>query len=82
MGIVQQEIAERYALYNADCMEVLPTLKTESVGISVYSPPFPELRGAEEPDVESLMASLVAFGTAGFKRLAESKKKLTKGTAP
>ena len=46
------------------------------------SPPFPELRGAEEPDVESLMASLVAFGTAGFKRLAESKKKLTKGTAP
>lgn len=43
MAIISQEINDRYALYNADCMEVLPNLKAESIGFSVYSPPFPEL---------------------------------------
>ena len=42
-GIAQQEIHDDYAIYNADCMEVLPTLKPESIDFSVYSPPFPEL---------------------------------------
>jgi len=43
MGIANQEITENYAVYNGDCMEVLPQIKKESVGFSVYSPPFPEL---------------------------------------
>lgn len=41
--VIDQLIAERYALYNADCMNVLPGVASESVGFSVYSPPFPEL---------------------------------------
>lgn len=36
----QQLIEENYAIYNSDCMEVLPTLKDESIDLSVYSPPF------------------------------------------
>lgn len=43
MPVIDQHVTERYALYNADCMEVLPTLPKESIDISVYSPPFPEL---------------------------------------
>lgn len=43
MPVVDQKITNEYAAYHADCMEVLPTLKAESVGVSVYSPPFPEL---------------------------------------
>lgn len=43
MAVIDQELTERYALYNADCMEVLPGLKAESIGVSIYSPPFPEL---------------------------------------
>lgn len=43
MGIIDQELTTDYALYNGDTMEVLPTLKDESVGMSIYSPPFPEL---------------------------------------
>ena len=43
MAVISQEIQENHAIYNADCMEVLPTLKAESVGVSCYSPPFPEL---------------------------------------
>lgn len=43
MAIIDQVIEKEYALYNADCMEVLPDVKSNSVGFSVYSPPFPEL---------------------------------------
>lgn len=43
MAIIAQDITEKRALYNADCMEVLPSLKSESIDFSVYSPPFPEL---------------------------------------
>jgi DNA modification methylase len=34
---------ENYSIYNADCMDVLPTLADESVDLSVYSPPFHNL---------------------------------------
>jgi DNA modification methylase len=43
MAIIEQKITDKYALYNADCMNVLPEIKKETVGFSVYSPPFPEL---------------------------------------
>ncbi|TXH55027.1 MAG: site-specific DNA-methyltransferase [Desulfurellales bacterium] len=43
MAVIEQELTEQYAVYNADCMEVLPTLPSDSVHFSVYSPPFPEL---------------------------------------
>lgn len=40
MAIADQLITDKYALYNGDCMEVMPTLKDGSVHLSVYSPPF------------------------------------------
>jgi len=40
MKTKQQEVTEDYAIYNSDCMEVLPTLDNESIDLSVYSPPF------------------------------------------
>lgn len=43
MPVIDQEVTKQYAVYHADCMEVLPTLAAASVGLSVYSPPFPEL---------------------------------------
>ena len=36
----EQVISENYAIYNSDCMEVIPTLPNESVDLCVYSPPF------------------------------------------
>lgn len=38
--VKNQLITDKYAIYNADCMEVLPTIPDESVDLSVYSPPF------------------------------------------
>lgn len=35
-----QLITDQYALYNSDCMYVLPGLKENSIDLSVYSPPF------------------------------------------
>lgn len=40
-----QELTEQYAIYNQDCIEVLNALPSESVGLSVYSPPFATDRG-------------------------------------
>lgn len=38
--IKEQVIKENYAIYNADCMDVIQTLPDESIDLSVYSPPF------------------------------------------
>lgn len=35
-----QVITDSHAIYNSDCMEVLPELGDESIDLSVYSPPF------------------------------------------
>jgi DNA modification methylase len=40
MSVKQQEVTENYAIYNSDCMFVLPTIDEESVDLVVYSPPF------------------------------------------
>lgn len=41
--VKDQVITEYYAIYNSDCMEVLPTLGNESIDLAMYSPPFANL---------------------------------------
>jgi DNA modification methylase len=36
----EQKITDDYAVYNSDCMEVIQELESESVDLSIYSPPF------------------------------------------
>ena len=40
MAVGDQKIAERYAIYNGDSCEVLPSLPDEKIHLSIYSPPF------------------------------------------
>jgi hypothetical protein len=40
MAIKEQLITDRYALYNADCLEGMKSLPDNAVDLSVYSPPF------------------------------------------
>lgn len=40
MAIKDQKITSRYAIYNADCMEVMKELPDNKIGLSIYSPPF------------------------------------------
>lgn len=38
--VKEQVITENYAIYNSDCMLVMPTLSDNSIDLSIYSPPF------------------------------------------
>lgn len=40
VNVIDQVITEKYAAYNADCVDVLQGLPKDSVHLSVYSPPF------------------------------------------
>lgn len=40
MAVIDQKITDRYAIYNADCIEVMKELPKDSIHLSVYSPPF------------------------------------------
>lgn len=38
--VKDQIVTDNYAIYNSDCMLVMPTLDDESIDLSIYSPPF------------------------------------------
>ena len=40
MAVIEQEIKDRYAIYNGDSCEVMPILPDGSIDLSIYSPPF------------------------------------------
>lgn len=39
-AVLTQQVTDRYAIYNGDCLEVMPDLPDNSIHLSVYSPPF------------------------------------------
>lgn len=40
MAVIAQSVTDKFALYNADCIEVMKDLPEGKVHLSVYSPPF------------------------------------------
>ena len=40
MAVIEQHMTDKYAIYNGDCVEVIKTIPSESIGLTVYSPPF------------------------------------------
>ena len=40
MAVNSQKITDEYAIYNGDCIEVMTDMPEQSVGLSIYSPPF------------------------------------------
>lgn len=40
MAVTDQHITDRYALYHGDCIETMRSIPADSVGLSIYSPPF------------------------------------------
>lgn len=43
MKVIDQTITDRFALYHADCIDVVRSLPNDSVHFSIYSPPFASL---------------------------------------
>lgn len=46
MAIADQRVTDKYALFNADCVEAMRDLPSGSVHLSLYSPPFGSSNGA------------------------------------
>ena len=40
MSVMDQVMTDDYAIYNGDCMEVVSDMKSDSMDMAVYSPPF------------------------------------------
>lgn len=55
MDLIPSQITDRYAIYNADCMEVMANMPDGSVDFSIYSPPFAGLYNysSDERDVSN-----------------------------
>ena len=68
MAVINQDIKDQYAIYNADCMEVMPTIKTNSVDLSIYSPPFCGLYhySSNERDMSNARSYMEFFEHYGF----------------
>lgn len=43
MDVIDQVSTDKYSIYNADCVEVVSNLPSESVDFSIFSPPFASL---------------------------------------
>lgn len=40
MDVIKQHVTKNFAIYNADCIEVMAGMPDESIHLSIYSPPF------------------------------------------
>lgn len=78
MDVKNQEITEEYALYNADVMQVLPSLKKESVGFSIYSPPFPEMYQYSSDPRDMSNCKTYEEGMAQYQFVVNEMARLTK----
>ncbi len=43
MNCINQEVTDKWAIYNGDCVEVIKELPHHSIGYSIFSPPFSSL---------------------------------------
>lgn len=77
MAVIDQHVGSNYAIYNADCMEVLPMLKAETVGLSVYSPPFPELYQYSNDPRDMSNCTTYAEGMKQYAYIVEQIARLT-----
>ena len=78
MGSVKDQIiTDRYAIYNADCMQVMQALPDESVHGSIYSPPFAGLYhySSDERDLSNARSYEEFFEHYGY--VVREKYRLT-----
>lgn len=68
MKVIASEVTEHFSAYQADCVEVVAAIPTESVGFSVYSPPFAHLfiYSDSERDMGNVKNEAEFFAQYGF----------------
>jgi DNA modification methylase len=43
MNVINQEVTDRFSIYNADCVDLARVIPDDSIDFSIYSPPFESL---------------------------------------
>jgi DNA modification methylase len=68
MAVKTQLITDRYAIYNADCVETMEQLPPGSIGLTVYSPPFAGLYqySSDDKDMSNCINYDEFFAHYGF----------------
>ena len=68
MAVADQNITNRWAIYNGDCVSVMQKLKAQSVHLSIYSPPFGGLYqySSTEEDLSNSLDYSQFFDHYGF----------------
>jgi DNA modification methylase len=76
--VKDQVITEKYAIYNSDCMEVLPTLDNESIDLCIYSPPFANLYTYSSSERDMSNVSDISEFLQQFEFLVKELSRVTK----
>ena len=76
--IIAQEKTDRFWCVNADCMEVFPEIKSETVGFTVYSPPFPELYQYSNDPRDMSNCTTYDEGLAQYRFIVDQLYRVTK----
>ena len=68
MAVKAQVVTKDYALYNGDCLKVMPSLPDGSIALSIYSPPFAGLYhySSDEADLSNSRDYPEFFAHYGF----------------
>jgi DNA modification methylase len=76
--VKDQVVTDRYAIYNSDCMEVLPTLGDESIDLAIYSPPFANLYTYSSSERDMSNVSDIPEFLQQFEYLVKELSRVTK----
>lgn len=68
MAVKEQHITDRYALYCGDCVETMKQMPSESIHLSIYSPPFGGLYtySSDERDLSNAIDKAEFFEHYGY----------------
>jgi DNA modification methylase len=76
--VKDQLVTDKYAIYNSDCMEVLPTLSDNSIDLCIYSPPFANLYTYSSSQRDMSNVSGISEFLIQFEYLVKELSRVTK----
>ena len=77
-SVLDQVHGDRFSVFNADCVEVASSLPDNSIGFSVYSPPFAHLFVYSDSDRDMGNVKDEAEFKALYRHLVREKYRITK----
>jgi DNA modification methylase len=76
-AVIDQTVTEQWAMYNGDCLAVLPGLPAGSVALTVYSPPFAGLYHYSSDDRDLSNARSYEEFTEHYSYVVEELRRVT-----